>query len=151
VRIVAPFDSQSLVYRYGEVSFEQDPYAEFLASPGQIFSASIQEHLRGTGLFGNVVELGAKQTLDEALGIQIIALYGDFRDLNRPTAVLRMRFTLAAIEDGRISRVDLQREYREEQLLTSRTPERLVAGWDAALAKIIEEFSQAVAAKRATQ
>src|SRR5580765_2374993 len=35
LRVAAPFDDRSLVYRLGDFSYAEDPYAEFLVSPAE--------------------------------------------------------------------------------------------------------------------
>jgi len=57
LRVAAPFDCRSLVYRTGEYSFESDSYAEFFVSASESLLLPIRSCLRQAGTFEAVVEL----------------------------------------------------------------------------------------------
>jgi hypothetical protein len=64
------------------------------------------------------------------------AIYGDFRNASTARAVLEMEFFLTKPALG-ATQVVLARSYSKSVLLTGRTPEALVKGWNEALEEIL--------------
>jgi hypothetical protein len=64
------------------------------------------------------------------------ALYGDFRNVDSPRAVLEMEFFLTS-ESPTKPGILMQRRYARSIPLTGRSPEALVKGWNQALQEIL--------------
>ncbi len=94
VRIAAPFDSTSFVYRISETRYEPDYYHEFVADPERLFTAELIRSLAGANAFSTVIEPGAGVDAKLRLETSIADLYADFRDTAAPRAVIRARFLL---------------------------------------------------------
>src|SRR5262245_9009266 len=84
ILVASPFDTQPLTYRTGTFSYERDPYAEFLAPPGEILVEPICESLRGTGFFRGVTEPDSSVKPEVEFEVAVLRLYGDFRDRAHP-------------------------------------------------------------------
>ena len=137
--VVAPmFDGKALVYRLGEHTWEQDPYAEFLVPPAAMLAGPLRTALRRSGVFRDVIEPGSALTPDRVAEIQVTEFYGDFRNQAEPMAVLALRCTI--FEIGPKQRVRLQKEYARRLALPERTAAGVVAGWNEALGQILGEL-----------
>jgi cholesterol transport system auxiliary component len=146
LRVAAPFDGRSMVYRKGEYSFESDPHAEFLVSSSESLLVPIRRALREAGTFDIVVEPGSAMKPNTVAEISVPALYGDFRRPEEAYAILRLRILLFDSPKGVPEKLILEREYSRHILLKARNPEALMAGWDEALRQILAEFDSDVRA-----
>jgi len=138
LQVAEPFQGRSFVYRTGEYSYQRDPYAEFMVPPADGLITPICSWLRETGDFSAVVEAGSALKPDTLIEIQVVQLYGDFRQSARPTAVLTMRFVFFDAPGGLPGRVILQHEYSRSIPLKARTAPDLITGWNHALAQILD-------------
>jgi ABC-type uncharacterized transport system auxiliary subunit len=142
LQVAALFDGRPFVYRIGEYSYERDPYAEFMEPPAEALVAPIGNWFRATGGFSAVVEPGSALKPNTLVEIQVVQLYGDFRPSQPPAAVLDMRFAFFGVSNGVPGMVVLQREYSRGIPLKARTAAALVAGWNQALAQILDSAMQ---------
>jgi cholesterol transport system auxiliary component len=141
LRIAAPFDSRSLVYRTGEFSYERDPYAEFLDTPDEGLIVLICELLRGDGCFSSVVGPGNLSAAkpDTLVEININQFYGDVREPGNPSAVLAMQVMFFDATNGLPGKIILERNYSRRTPMKSATAAALMEGWTQALAEIYSE------------
>jgi len=144
LRVAAPFDSRSLVYRMGEYSFESDPYAEFFVSASESLLLPIRNYLRQSGTFEAVVEPGSALRPNTVAEVNVHELYGDFRQPRQAAALLSLRILVFDSPNGVPGKLILEREYSRRIPLKARTPEALMAGWNEALAQILAQFDSDV-------
>ena len=147
LQIAAPFEGRSLVYRTGEFSYVCDPYAEFLEPPAEELMAPVRGWLRGNGDFSAVVEAGSALKPDTLVEVSVSQLFGDFRQPERPAAVLTMRFVFFDATNGVSGKVILQQEYSRSIPLSAPTTAALMEGWNQSLAEILAEVSSDFAQK----
>ena len=141
LRIAAPFEGRSLVYRTGEFSYVRDPYAEFLDSPEEELKAPVRRWFRGKGDFSAVVEAGSALKPDTLVEISVSQLFGDFRQPEHPAAILTIQFVFFDAVNGIPGKVLFEQEYSQKVPLKAPTAEALMAGWNHALAEILSEVS----------
>jgi cholesterol transport system auxiliary component len=141
LQIAAPFEGRSLVYRIGEFSYVRDPYAEFLEPPAEELLAPMRGWLRDSGNFIAVTEAGGALKPDFLVEISVSQLFGDFRQPDRPVAVVTMRFVFFNAPNGVPGKVILQQEYSRRIPLSAPTAAALMEGWNQALAEIVAEVS----------
>jgi len=144
LRVAAPFDRRSFVYRTGEYSFESDPYAEFFVSASEGLLVPIRSHMRQAGTFEAVVELRSALKPDTVAEINVLELYGDFQQPREAAAILRLRVLLFDAPNGVPGKLILEREYSRRIALKARTADALIAGWNEALAQILAQFDSDV-------
>jgi hypothetical protein len=144
LRVAAPFDGRSFVYRMGEYSFESDPYAEFFASASESLLIPIRGSLRQSGAFEAVVEPGSAYKPNTVAEINVLELYGDFRRPREAAALLTLRILVFDAPNGVPGRLIMEREYSRRIPLKGRNAEALVGGWNEALAKILAQFDSDV-------
>lgn len=135
LRVSPRYEGRSFVYRRSEANFEADFYNQFLVSPGALLTEEIRRGLSQAQVVQYVV--GASSQAEPTLVLEgtVDALYGDFRDLNNPKAVLEMEFFLAKESPTKADMV-LRRRYTKSVNVNGRTPEALVKGWNDALNEI---------------
>ncbi len=122
LEIAAPFEGLPLVYRTGDYSYVRDPYAAFLDTPAESLLVTIREWLRGNASFSAVIEPGSSLKPNTLAEIRVTRLYGDFRQPQRPAAVLTIHFLFFDAPNAIPGRVLLEREYARSIALKSATP-----------------------------
>ena len=140
LRVAAPFDDRSLVYRVGDFSYQADPYAEFLVSPAESLRPPLRSWMRQSELFRTVVEPGSALRPDTMAEITVLELYGDFRRPPEPEAVLTLRFVLLDSPEGIPGKLAFEQEYSRRVLLKGRNANALMAGWNEALSQILAQL-----------
>ena len=138
LQVAAPFEGRAFVYRTGESSYERDPYAEFMVPPAEGLIAPICRWWRESGAFRDVAEAGSALKPGALVEIHVAQLYGDFRPLKNPAAVLAIRFVFFDAQNGVPGKVILRRECSRSVPLKARTPSALMEAWNQALAQILD-------------
>jgi hypothetical protein len=140
VAISSLFQSRSFTYRTGDNAYKQDPYAGFLIPPERALGDSIRASMRASGMFGRVVEPGSSLVPNLVAEVFINELYGDFRNPSQPVGRMEMRFICYEVKDGAPGHIILDQVYARETSLKAKTPDALMAAWDADLHAIMEEI-----------
>jgi len=141
LQIAAPFEGRSFVYRTGEFSYVRDPYAEFLEAPAEELMAQVRGGLRGNGDFSAVVEAGSALKPDTLVEVSVSQLFGDFRQPERPAAILTMQFVFFDATNGVPGKTIFQQEYSRSIPLGTPTAATLMDGWGRALSEILAQVS----------
>ncbi len=141
VSISPLFESQSFTYRTAHGSYEQDPYAGFLVSPERALAEPIRASMRAGGVFGRVVDAESGLTPSLVTEVFVSQLYGDFRKPSQPLGTMEIHFLCYELNAGTPGRVVLDKTYVHEAPLARKTPEALMAAWDADLRAIMDEVN----------
>jgi ABC-type uncharacterized transport system auxiliary subunit len=136
LRISPRYADKNFVYRTSESGYETDYYNQFLISPDLNIAEEVRKGLAASQLFKYVVGPSNQLAANYALEGSINALYGDFRNLNAPMAVLEFEVFLHN-EDSANPSVVLQKRYTKSVPISARSPEALVKGWNDALNEIL--------------
>jgi cholesterol transport system auxiliary component len=150
VSISPTFQSRSFTYRTTENSYEQDPYAGFIVAPERALAEPIRAWMRGSGVFGRVVEPGSGLTPTLIMEVSINELYGDFRKPSAPVGTMAIHFICYEMQDGAPRRIVLDKVCTRETALARKTPGALMAAWDADLREIMEEIDSEYAKTSST-
>jgi len=140
MRVAAPFDDRSLVYRVGDFSYVADPYAEFLAAPAESLRTPIRSWMRQSDLFQTVVERGSALQPNTMAEITLVELYGDFRQSREPAAVMTLRFVLLDAPHGIPEKLAFEGEYSRRVLVKAKSAKALMSGWSEALTQILAQL-----------
>ena len=140
LRVAAPFDERSLVYRMGDFSYEADPYAEFLVPPAESLRAPIRSWMRENDFFQTIVEPGSALKPNTMAEITVVELYGDFRHPREPAAVLTLRIVVLDAPDGIAEKLAFEKEYSRRVLLKAKNANALMSGWNDALNQILGQL-----------
>jgi ABC-type uncharacterized transport system auxiliary subunit len=141
VTIAPLFQSRSFTYRTGQDSYEQDPYASFLISPESAVAEPIRARMEQDGTLGRLI--GPDSQLHPSIVVEaaVNELDGDFRNASHPVAEMTIHFIIYETGPDGPGNVLLDHVFAEQTPLSNRTAAALVAGWDEALRKIMEELN----------
>ena len=138
-RVSPRYEEKSFVYRTSEAGYESDFYNQFLVSPAFLISEEVRKGLARSHVFQHVIASSSQLEPTHILESGVAALYGDFRDLSAPRAVMEIDFFLSREASGR-SEIVLGRRYSKSVPLSGRSPEALVKGWNEALEAILNSL-----------
>ena len=130
------YEGQSFVYRISDAGYESDFYNQFLIAPASLISEEVRHGLTRAAIFEHVINSSSELQPTYRLEGTVNALYGDFRNLGAPKAILEIQFFLTTQAAGQ-SRILMDKQYSKAVPLSGRTPEALVKGWDEALGAIL--------------
>lgn len=150
VSISPLFQSRSFTYRTAENSYEQDPYAGFLTPPEQALAEAIRASMRASGVFGRVVPPGSGLAPSLVAEVSVTELYGDFRKRAQPVGAMEIHFICYEVNEGVPGRIVLDKVCAHETPMAARTPDALMAAWDADLREVMEEINSACSKANST-
>ena len=133
-RVSPRYADKNFVYRRSDARFESDFYNEFLISPGVLVAEELRQGLSQSGIFKFVVGSVNAVAPTHTLEIVVNSLYGDFRDLKAPKAVMDVEFFRS--QEGSPGGILFHKRYHKTIPLEGRNPEALVQGWNRALEAI---------------
>jgi ABC-type uncharacterized transport system auxiliary subunit len=133
------YADRNFIYRTSETEYETDFYNQFLSAPAVMVSEELRQALAASSLFKYVLGPSSALTVNYVLEGSINVLYGDFRALSAPAAVLEIEFFLHNEDPVRPGLV-MQKRYNKSVALKERSPEALVKGWSRALEEIVAMF-----------
>lgn len=136
LRISPRYQDRSFVYRISDSGFEADFYNQFVAPPAGLISEEIRKSLIGAQLFKYVIGASNSQPPSYVLEGAVNGIYGDFRKLNAPAAIMDLEFFLISDLPAKPG-ILLQKRYVKSVPVSSRSPEALVKSWDLALEAIL--------------
>jgi uncharacterized lipoprotein YmbA len=133
LEIAPQFEGKPLVYRFSDVRYEADFYNEFLVAPRIMLMEQSAEWLRRAGY--DATTNGSRDAY--VLRASVPAMYGDFRERERPLAVLTTRYTLTAPDTAQPI---LEREYAVTVPLADRSAQSVAQGLSAALTQTLTQL-----------
>ncbi len=136
LRISPRYQGRSLVYRRSQASFESDFYNQFLVAPAALLTEEVRRALSQAHVARYVVGTASQLEPTHVLEGTIDALYGDFRDMNAPKAVLEMEFFVSK-ESPTKAEIVMRKRYVKSVAVDGRGAEALVKGWNGALNEIV--------------
>jgi cholesterol transport system auxiliary component len=146
-RVSALYEDKGFVYRDGELNYISDFYNEFLVSPGPMLTGEVVKWLNASKVFKTVLDTPSQVLPEYVLEGAVTSLYGDFRDLKNPKAVMEIQFFLIAADLPKAG-VVAQGQFRKELAITSPTASALVKGWNDALVGILIDFENMLTAQK---
>lgn len=141
----APTCEQSeFSYRLSELSWESDYYHTFSQPPAALLTYKARQWLSGSGLFQSVAIPGLAPSGCWNLQGFLTRLYGDFRNPEKPEAVISMRFSFFSPNAEAASKPLFNRAYEARIPFSSRTPSALMEGWDRGVEQIFRRMTEDV-------
>jgi hypothetical protein len=141
ITVSPEFASHSFTYRTGENTYVKDPYAGFITSPEHALAGPMRDGLRRGGAFGDVLDSDSALIPSVVVEASVTKLYGDFRKPAAPLGTMGIHFIVYKAESGEPGRILLDKMFAHEQSCARRTPEALVAAWEADFRAIMDEFN----------
>jgi len=133
------YADRNFIYRRSDTRFESDFYNQFLVAPAALITEEVRRELASVGIFQFVVGSASPLRPTHTLETRVNILYGDFRDLAAPQAVIEMEFFLTQ-ETSPNSGIVFHKAYQRIVPVQERTPEALVRGWNQALEAILRSL-----------
>ena len=127
-RVSPRYADRNFVYRRSDTRFESDFYNQFLISPGELVTEELRRELSKAGIFKFVVGSANLLAPTHTIETMVNTLYGDFRELKAPKAVIEMEFFLT--QEASPSGIVFHKLYQRIVPVQERNPEALVKGWN---------------------
>jgi ABC-type uncharacterized transport system auxiliary subunit len=131
---------QMLLYRVDDMRYEHDFYNRFLAPPAQMLTGALRHYLLQSKV-GLVREPGAPLSSDLLVQPRLTELYVDYRDTDRPRAVVAVILVLIERQPSGNRQV-FERTYRREIPLDEISPAAAVRGWSKGIGQIFWQFTR---------
>ena len=133
-RVSPRYADRNFVYRRSDTRFESDFYNQFLISPAALVTEELRRELSQAGIFKFVISSANPLAPTHTMETMVNTLYGDFRDLKAPKAVIEMEFFLT--QEASPSGIVFHKLYQRIVPVQERNPEALVQGWNQGLEAI---------------
>jgi cholesterol transport system auxiliary component len=133
-RVSPRYADRNFIYRRSDTRFESDFYNQFLISPAALVTEELRRELSQAGIFKFVVGSANPVAPTHTMETIVNTLYGDFRDLKAPKAVIEMEFFLT--QEASPSGIVFHKLYQRIVPVQERNPEALVQGWNQGLETI---------------
>ncbi|HOW58330.1 MAG TPA: hypothetical protein PLO78_01245 [Candidatus Omnitrophota bacterium] len=127
-----------LAYRTGETTFESDFYNQFITAPAELIQDQAAAWLKSSPLVKYILKAGETSSLSYIVDGTLLDLYGDYRNVNAPKAVLRLKLTVS--KTGDTAGVVWQKIYAQEVSMSHISPLILTEGWNKGLCQIVADF-----------
>jgi len=135
-RVSPRYADRGFIYRTSESGYESDFYHQFLVPPAALMTEEIRKGLIASEVFKYVTNQANPLQPSFVLDGSVNALYGDFRNTDSPRAVLEMEFFVTGETPAKPG-ILMQKRYAKSIVLSARSPEALVKGWNQALEEIL--------------
>jgi len=139
-RVSPMFASRAMVYRVGELQYDNDFYNEWLVSPSALLTQQAQGWLSKSNRFRFVLTGMNHVESTHVLEGTVTEFYGDYRSNGSPQAVLGVEMML--IDDRKDETILFRRSYRQEVPLSGRAPDALAAGLSLAARQVLIDFDR---------
>jgi ABC-type uncharacterized transport system auxiliary subunit len=133
------YRSREFVYLREGHRYESDFYNEFFTPIGPMVAEAVRKWLEDSGLFATVIAPGSSLAARYAIEGWVRRIHGDFRDPERPLAVIELQVGLIRDDDSGPVAVR-QWTYLEEVAIAAASPQELVKGWDQGLERILRRL-----------
>jgi ABC-type uncharacterized transport system auxiliary subunit len=144
-RVSRAYEGRELVYRLDEQSYESDFYNAFFVDPASMLTQAVRGWLADARQFEHVVPTDSYLQATHVLEGNLTALYGDFRDRERPAACLEIQIVLLD-DTEQPPRIVLHRTYRELVELEDESPAALVTGFGTSLSRALTALEEDIVA-----
>ena len=131
---------QMFSYRVDDLRYERDFYNRLLAPPPQLLTGELREWLAKSKA-GAVREPGSPLGSDLVVQPRLTGFYADYRDPQRPRAVVEMVIVLVE-RDASGNRQVFERTYRGEVPMREVSPAAAAEGWGRAAAEVFADFTR---------
>jgi uncharacterized lipoprotein YmbA len=142
VQVSAPFSERNLVVRRSDLGFAADPYAQFAASPGSMWTDAVRSWLDGRRLFERVLPIGSNAEAALTLETNLLEAVVDRRAGQPPVSRVTVRFLL--IQNGAPYQVLLDRTFARAEAIRGGSPEEEVAALSLAATGALRDLEEAL-------
>lgn len=142
-RVSPLFVGRPMVYRIGELQYENDFYDEWFIAPGALLTQQFHDWLSKTGRFRFVLVGTNHIEPTHLLEGSVTEFYGDYRLAGSPKAIFGIELHL--LDGLNESQVLFRRAYHKEVPLADRSPDTLAAALTQAVRQVLVDFERDLA------
>jgi cholesterol transport system auxiliary component len=142
-RVSPLFVGRAMVYRIGELQYENDFYDEWFVSPGLLLTGQFHDWLSKTGRFRFVLVGTNHIEPTHLLEGNVAELYGDYRLAQSPKAIFGIELVL--LDGPNEWQIIFRRTYHREVPLADRSPDALAEGLSQAVRLVLVELERDIA------
>lgn len=135
---VAPFDQLNFLYRIDKYQYLTDYYNAFLVPPAEQLETMLISHLKTASKF--TIQKNALPTAN-ILSVRLTEFYADYRDKQRPQAIISALFTLSGPND---SGVICEKMFTQAVTLPAKNTASLLSAWNMGLQNILTNATTAL-------
>lgn len=142
-RVSPLFVGRAMVYRIGDLQYENDFYDEWFVSPGLLLTRQFHDWLSKSGRFRFVLEGTDHIEPTHLLEGSVAEFYGDYRLAQSPKAIFGIELLLLDRLNER--QVIFRRTYHKEVPLADRSPDVLAGGLSQAVRLVLVDLEREIA------
>jgi len=142
-RVSPLFVGRAMVYRIGELQYENDFYDEWFVSPGLLLTRQFHDWLSKTGRFRFVLVGINHIEPTHLLEGNVVEFYGDYRLAQSPKAIFGIELLL--LDRLNEPQVIFRRTYHKEVPLADRSPDALAGGLSQAVRLVLVDLEREIA------
>lgn len=143
-RVSPLFVGRAMVYRIGELQYENDYYDEWFVSPSLLLTRQFHDWLSKTGRFRFVLVGTDHIEPTHLLEGSVAEFYGDYRLAQSPKAIFGIELLL--LDRLNEPQVIFRRTYHKEVPLADRSPDALAAGLSEAVRLVLVDLEREITA-----
>lgn len=136
--VAAEFAGSSFVYRTSDINYTTDYYNVFFGTPAEQIHQNILRYLQGAKQFKYVADNVYPVRPDYALRTRVIDLYADYRDQNKPRAVLTVQSVLFDVSGE--PKIIMNKTLQQNIPLRAKTSAALIQGWNVGLNSLLQKL-----------
>jgi cholesterol transport system auxiliary component len=142
-RVSPLFGGRAMVYRIGELQYENDFYDEWFVSPSLLLTRQFHDWLSKTGRFRFVLVGTDHVEPTHLLEGSVAEFYGDYRLAQSPKAIFGIELLL--LDRLNEPQVIFRRTYHKEVPLADRSPDALAGGLSQAVRLVLVDLEREIA------
>lgn len=143
-RVSPLFGGRAMVYRIGELQYENDFYDEWFVSPSLLLTRQFHDWLSKTGRFRFVLVGTNHIEPTHLLEGSVAEFYGDYRLAQSPKAIFGIELLL--LDRLNEWQVIFRRTYHKEVPLADRSPDALAGGLSEAVRLVLVDLEREITA-----
>jgi cholesterol transport system auxiliary component len=142
-RVSPLFGGRAMVYRIGELQYENDFYDEWFVSPSLLLTRQFHDWLSKSGQFRFVLVGTNHIEPTHLLEGSVAEFYGDYRLAQSPKAIFGIELLL--LDRLNEPQVIFRRTYHKEVPLADRSPDALAGGLSQAVHLVLVDLEREIA------
>ncbi len=144
-RISEEFDLRNFIILREKNRYIKEYYNKFMINPSSMLTKETRNWFANRGYFQAVLTEGTIVDADYILEGNVISIYGDFRDLKKPEAVIEVQFQL--VETTGSNNLILSKIYSDREELDDNTSEELIEAYERAFENILQRLADDIASQ----
>lgn len=134
------FDTRNLVILKDQNNYVKDYYQQFVIDPAIMIKQQSGQYLNAKAEMGTILPEQSVIEPDYIIEAEISRLFGDFTDIDSPTAVMQIHFYVIKFAN-RQTELSFEKVYTANVKIKDNSAASLIEGYETALVQILDRFS----------